>query len=85
MGSKTTTFLPLFEAEVVKHLKEMESSMYCMTMIDLRRLAFDRVDRMNIAHPFDATNGLAAEDRARAFAGIRRSPSEDRLQLALHV
>ena len=69
----------------MKNVKEMESSMYCMTMIDLRRLAFDLVVRMNIAHPFDATCGLAGVDWARAFAGIRRSPSEDRLQLALHV
>ena len=83
MGSKTATFSPLFEAELVKHVKEMESSMYCMTLIDLSRLAFDLVVRMNIAH--DATSGLVGVDWARAFAGIRRSPSEDRLQLALHV
>ena len=44
--------------------------MYCMTMIDLRRLAFDLVVRMNIAHSFDATSGLAGVDWARAF--IRR-------------
>ena len=70
MGSKTTTFSPLFDAEHVKHVKEMESSMYCVTMIDLRRLAFDLVVRMNIAHSFDATSALAGVDWAMAF--IRR-------------
>ena len=77
----------LFEAELVKHVKEMEFSMYFITMIDLRRLAFDLVVRVNIAHPFDATSasGLDGVDWARPFAGIRRSPSEDRLHLALHV
>ena len=71
MGSKTTTFSPLFEAELIKHVKEMESSMYFhVTMIDLRRLAFDLVVRMNIARPFDTTSGLASVDWARAF--IRR-------------
>ena len=67
------------------NVKEIESSMYCMTMIDLRRLAFDLVVRMNIVHSFDATSGLAGVDWARAFAGIRRSPLEHRLHLALHV
>ena len=85
MGSKTKTFSPLFEAELVNHVKEMESSMYCMTLIDLSRLAFDLVVRKNIAHPFDATSGLAGVDLARAFADIRRSPSEHRMQLEKHV
>ena len=55
MGSKTALFSLKFEEELVKHVKEMESAMHCLTMIDLRRLAFDLAVRANIAHSF--TNG----------------------------
>ena len=39
----------------MKHVNEIESAMNCLTMIDLRRLAFDLAVRGNIAQLF--TNG----------------------------
>ena len=67
MGSKTALFSLKFEEERVKHVKEMESAMHCLTMIYLRRLAFDLAVGANIAHHF--TNGLAGLDWVRAFLG----------------
>ena len=43
--------------------------MYCLTMLDLRKLAFDLAVRAKIVHPFDLTIGLAGLDWARGFLG----------------
>ena len=68
MGSKTALFSLEFVEELLKHVKEMESVMHGLTMIDLRRLAFDLAVRANIAHPF--ANGLAG--RSGLGEGIPR-------------
>ena len=69
LESKTTQF----EQELVTHVQYMESAMYCLTMLDLRKLAFDLAVRAKIVHPFDLTIGLAGLDWARAFLGRHRN------------
>ena len=41
--------------------------MFCLSLTDLRRLAFDIAVRADMTHPFDAAKGLAGVDWAKAF------------------
>ena len=51
----------------MKHVKAMEAAMFCLSLTDLRRLAFDIAVRADMTHPFDAAKGLAGVDWAKAF------------------
>ena len=46
--------------------------MFCLSLTDLRRLAFDIAVRADMTHPFDTARGLAGVDWAKAF--IDRQP-----------
>ena len=46
--------------------------MFCLSLTDLRRLAFDIAVRADMTHPFDTAKGLAGVDWAKAF--IDRHP-----------
>ena len=51
----------------MKHVKAMEAAMFCLSLTDLRRLAFDIAVRADMTHPFGAAKRLAVVDWAKAF------------------
>ena len=67
MGALEPVFCVKLEEELVKHVKAMEAAMFCLSLTDLRRLAFDIAARADMTHPFDAAKGLAGVDWAKAF------------------
>ena len=72
MGALEAVFCGKLEEELVKHVKAMEAAMFCLSLTDLRRLAFDIAVRADMIHPFDTAKGLAGVDWAKAF--IDRHP-----------
>ena len=72
MGALEPVFCGKQEEELVKHVKAMEAAMFCLSLTDLRRLAFEIAVRADMTHPFDTARGLAGVDWAKAF--IDRHP-----------
>ena len=67
MAALESAFCGKLEEELVKHVKAMEAAMFCLSLTDLRRLAFDIAIRADMTHPFDTAKGLAGVDWAKAF------------------
>ena len=64
MGALEPVFCGKLEEELVKHVKAMEAAMFCLSLTDLRRLAFDIAVRADMTHPFDTARGLVGVDWA---------------------
>ncbi|KAG5890783.1 hypothetical protein JTB14_007177 [Gonioctena quinquepunctata] len=60
--SMTTTFTADQENELINHVQDFETRMYGLTTTDLRRLAFQLVERNNIPHEISRSKQIAGYD-----------------------
>lgn len=73
LGRFNTTFDKLFEDELVRYVKDMESRFFGMTYMDLRKLAFQLAEKNKLVHQFNKAKGMAGKKWMRLF--MRRQPS----------
>jgi len=73
LGSKKRVFSDDMEYELVQYILRMEELFFGLTIMDLRRMAFELAERNGIACPFNVAKGLAGEDWVRSF--LSRHPS----------
>lgn len=61
------------EAMLVSHIRAMEKALFGLTLVDVRRLAFDFAEKMKINHRFCKTSKMAGKDWLAGF--LRRNPT----------
>jgi hypothetical protein len=66
-------FTPEQEAILADHIKQLSNQFYGITLTDLRRLAYDLAENLNIKHNFNKATKMAGEDWAAAFR--KRNPT----------
>jgi len=72
LGRHKCVFPPEYEDMLVRHILAMENAFYGLTTMDIRRLAFDLAERMNLHHPFSKNLKLAGSEWLRSF--LKRHP-----------
>jgi hypothetical protein len=66
LGNVSTVFKPEYELQLVEHIKMMENSLFGLTTVEVRRLAYDLAVRLRIEnHPFTAK--CAGKDWLKGF------------------
>ena len=73
LGSKKRVFSDDMEYELVQYILQMQELFFGLTIMDLRRIAFELAERNGIACPFNVAKGLAGEDWVMSF--LSRHPS----------
>ena len=61
LGRHRVVLTPEIEEELKNHIKFMEKSLYGLTTVDVRRLAYDVADLAGIEHPFNKERRMAGE------------------------
>ena len=61
------------ELKICEHVQVMEKSMYGLTPMQLRRLAYDMVEALGIKNPFNSATKLAGKDWLMGF--LQRHPT----------
>ena len=69
---KYTVLSPDQERELSHYARELCASFFGMTSLEIRRLAYDFVEKNNIEHPFNSTTKMAGKDWFRGF--LKRNP-----------
>lgn len=72
LGRYTTELSCDAEGELVNLIKDMEKSLFGLTSLDIRKLAYEFAERMNILSRFNATNKIAGQEWFRLF--MKRHP-----------
>lgn len=72
MGRYNSVFTPKQEGDLVKHIMQMANSGFGLTHKDIRGLAYQTAEKLNINHPFTRNKELAGPDWLRSF--LRRHP-----------
>lgn len=72
LGRKST-FTPDQEKVLTDHLKQLANTFYGITLTELRRVAFDLAETMNIKNNFSKEKKLAGEDWLKGF--LKRNPT----------
>lgn len=57
LGRFGPIFLPELEGELVIKIQQMEKALFGLSTVDVRRLAFDLAEKLNLAHGFNAHTG----------------------------
>ena len=73
MGNNLKVFSDEMENELEQYILRMEEIFFGLSLLDLRRLAYDLAERNAIRHPFNPAKKLAGEDWAKNF--LRRHPN----------
>lgn len=73
LGGSVPTFDKDIEDQITKHIKELETRFYGLTMLELRKLAFDLAEKNGIPHKFNKEKGVAGWNWIKGF--LRRNPS----------
>lgn len=70
-GPRNDHFKPVFNPEqkkvFVNHILDLESRFYGLTLLDVRKLAFDLAEELKIEHCFNKAKRLAGKDWLSAF------------------
>jgi hypothetical protein len=72
LGNYKSVFSGDNEQLLVNHLLDMQSCFYCLTPLDVRRMANELAERLKIKHPFNKTKKIAGEDWLHGF--LKRHP-----------
>ena len=64
MGNNLKVFSDEMENELEQYILRMEEIFFGLSLLDLRRLAYDLAERNAIRHPFNPAKKLAGEDWA---------------------
>lgn len=72
LGNYTPVFNEENEQLLVDHLLEMQRRFYGLTPLDVRRIAYELAERLEIEHPFNKTKKVAGEDWLHSF--LKRNP-----------
>ena len=67
LGRFSTVFSEEFESVLVKHITAMERALFGLTTKDMRHLAFDLAEKLNLKHPFSHNSKMAGEEWLRSF------------------
>ena len=67
VGPMKPTLDPPVEAAIHAHLKRMETALFGLTTIDVRRLAYAVAQKLGVQHPFSHANKMAGYDWLRGF------------------
>ena len=67
MGRYQTVLPEVVEQELKSHIVEMESKMFGLNVKDVRKLAFDLAEKLQIQHPFNRNNRMAGKDWVQKF------------------
>ncbi|CAF4891595.1 unnamed protein product [Pieris macdunnoughi] len=67
LGSKQTVFTTEQEAELVKHIKDMEIRMYGLTKTEILSLAYQLAEKNKIKHPFSSKREKAGIEWLKGF------------------
>lgn len=66
-------FTPEQESILADHIKQLSNQFYGITLTDLRRLAYDLAEELNIKHNFNKETKMAGEDWVAGFR--KRNPT----------
>lgn len=69
MGRFKTVFTLKQEGELVRHIIQMSISGFGLTHRDIRSLAYQTAEKLQLNHPFKREQGLAGPDWLRSFLG----------------
>ena len=67
LGRHVPALPPEIEKEIHEHIKNMEQSLYGLTVRDVQRLAFDIAEHYNLDHPFSRIKRRAGKDWVRGY------------------
>ena len=67
LGRFKTTFHPEVEKDLVDHVLHFESRFFGFTTSDIRKLAYQLAERMNLNHRFDKSSQMAGWDWLKGF------------------
>ena len=67
LGRYENVLSDALELELRKHIIEMEHMMYGLTITDIRKLAFDLAEKMEIHHPFNKDSKMAGYNWVQSF------------------
>ena len=67
LGPYKTTLSATMEGELYNHIKFMEKSLYGLTAIDVRKLAFEIAEAAECNHPFSKENKMVGKDWLSGF------------------
>ncbi|MEW8542636.1 MAG: hypothetical protein AB2693_03800 [Candidatus Thiodiazotropha sp.] len=67
MGRYKTVLPGDVEQELKSHIIEMESKMFGLTVKNVRKLAFDLAEKMELRHPFNRNDQMAGKDWVQKF------------------
>ena len=68
MGNNLKVFSDEMENELEQYILRMEEIFFGLSLLDLRRLAYDLAERNAIRHPFNPAKKLAGEDWAKKLS-----------------
>lgn len=72
LGRHKSVFPAEYEQLLMQEIVAMEQAFYGLTTLDLRRLAFDLAEKMQLKHPFSQHQRMAGCEWLRAF--LKRNP-----------
>lgn len=75
LGAKKRVLSDQQEAELVKHIIQMENALFGLTPEDIRSLVFRYCELNNISHPFNQDNRLAGRDWVTSFLARQKTLS----------
>jgi len=67
LGNYSAVFSEELERELVDRIKMMERSMYGLTTVDVRRIAYELAVKLNVKHGFNSETKMAGKEWLRAF------------------
>jgi hypothetical protein len=72
LGRFEAIFMPEMEQELAIKIQQMEKALFGLTTVDVRRLAFELAERLQLAHNFSKHTRMAGLEWMRGF--LRRNP-----------
>jgi len=67
MGNYSAVFSEELERQLVDKIKMMERSMYGLTTVDVRRIAYELAVKLNVKHGFNPGTKMAGKEWLRSF------------------
>ena len=67
LGGHSPVLSPAVEKELHDHIQFMEKSLYGLTQMDVRRLAYEIAELTGLKHPFNNVTKMAGEDWMQQF------------------
>ena len=67
LGRFKQTLPPALENELHRHIQEMQRSLYGLSTIDVRRLAFELAERAGVSHSFKCDARIAGKRWLQGF------------------